>query len=136
MANLLRSNVKALFFLTSSKGTIKIPKVFFNMSSSPPAKRSKLSEGDRKELIDPLKEAGWSIVENRDAIYKEFLFKDFNEAFGFMTRVALKADKMDHHPEWFNVYNKVQITLSTHDVSGLSLRDVTLAKFIEEVAEK
>lgn len=106
------------------------------MSSSPPAKRSKLSEGDRKELIDPLKEAGWSIVENRDAIYKEFLFKDFNEAFGFMTRVALKADKMDHHPEWFNVYNKVQITLSTHDVSGLSLRDVTLAKFIEEVAEK
>ena len=105
------------------------------MSASPPAKRSKLSEDDRKEQIEPLKKAGWSLVEGRDAIYKEFLFKDFNEAFGFMTRIALKADKMDHHPEWFNVYNKVQITLSTHDVSGLSTRDVTLANFIEEAAK-
>jgi len=105
------------------------------MSTSPPAKRSKLTNEDREELIEPLKKLGWSLVENRDAIYKEFLFKDFNEAFGFMTRVALKADKMDHHPEWFNVYNKVQVTLSTHDVSGLSKRDVTLAKFIEDIAK-
>ena len=70
------------------------------------------------------------MVENRDAIYKEFIFKDFNEAFGFMTRVALRADKVDHHPEWFNVYNKVQITLATHDCGGLSARDVSMANFI------
>lgn len=73
-------------------------------------------------------------MESRDAIYKEFLFKDFNQAFGFMARVALQAEKMDHHPEWFNVYNKVQITLSTHDCSGLSENDVKLAKFIEIAA--
>ena len=62
---------------------------------------------------------------------QEFKFSDFNEAFGFMSRVALKAEKMDHHPEWFNVYNQVKITLSTHDCSGLSKRDVTLATFID-----
>ena len=90
------------------------------------------------------------MVKDRDAIYKEFIFKDFNQAFGFMTRVALKADKVDHHPEWFNVYNKVlisnnhyfitsslllqvQITLATHDCGGLSSRDVNLAAFIESL---
>ena len=72
-------------------------------------------------------------MEGRDAVYKEFLFKDFNEAFGFMTRVALRADKVDHHPEWFNVYNKVQITLATHDCGGLSARDVSMANFIESL---
>ena len=74
------------------------------------------------------------MVEGRDAIVKDFQFKDFNEAFGFMTRVAIRADKMDHHPEWFNVYNKVTITLSTHDCQGLSERDVRLATFIDQVA--
>ena len=101
------------------------------MSGSPQAKRGKLSDTDRVDMIDPLMKVGWTMVEGRDAIYKEFVFKDFNQAFGFMTRIALRADKMDHHPEWFNVYNKVQITLSSHDVAGLSNRDVTLAKFIE-----
>merc|ERR1711936_1204625 len=109
--------------------------LFKKMTSSPPAKRAKLSDDERSTSLAPLKEAGWTMVEGRDAIYKEFLFKDFNQAFGFMTRVGLKADKMDHHPEWFNVYNKVQITLSTHDVGGLSERDVRLATFIEEVAK-
>lgn len=75
------------------------------------------------------------MVEGRDAIEKKFQFKDFNQAFGFMTRIALKADKMDHHPEWFNVYNNVNITLSTHECQGLSNRDITLAKFIEEAAK-
>ena len=75
-------------------------------------------------------------MEGRDAIKKQFLFGDFNEAFGFMTRVALKADKMDHHPEWFNVYNRVEVTLSTHDCQGLSERDIKLATFIEEVTTK
>ncbi|KAH9513887.1 hypothetical protein Btru_031669 [Bulinus truncatus] len=103
------------------------------MTSSP--KRTKLSDVGRSTLLNPLKESGWTVVEGRDAIYKEFIFKDFNQAFGFMSRVALKAEKMDHHPEWFNVYNKVQITLSTHDVGGLSTRDITLANFIEQVGK-
>ena len=75
-------------------------------ASSP--KRIKLSASDRPDQLAPLLDAGWQLVEGRDAIQKMFLFKDFNAAFGFMTRVALKADKMDHHPEWFNVYNKVR----------------------------
>ena len=75
------------------------------------------------------------MVDGRDAIEKKFTFTDFNEAFGFMTRIALKADKMDHHPEWFNVYNNVTITLSTHDCQGLSERDIILAKFIDLVAK-
>ncbi|XP_046402318.1 probable pterin-4-alpha-carbinolamine dehydratase [Ischnura elegans] len=95
----------------------------------------KLSADKRSSEITPLQNAGWAMVENRDAIKKEFIFKDFNQAFGFMTRVALLADKMDHHPEWFNVYNKVQITLSSHDVNGLSMRDVKLANFIEKAAK-
>merc|ERR1711962_1097441 len=93
------------------------------MASEP--KKSKLSDDVRPQFLGPLKDAGWTMVKDRDAIYKEFLFKNFNQAFGFMSRVALKAEKMDHHPEWFNVYNKVQITLSTHDVGGLSDKDVT-----------
>lgn len=76
------------------------------------------------------------MVNGRDAIYKEFLFKDFNQAFGFMTHIALLADKMDHHPEWFNVYNKVQVTLATHDCGGLSMRDVKLGTFIETAASR
>lgn len=76
------------------------------------------------------------MVEGRDAIYKEFLFKNFNEAFGFMSRVALLADKMDHHPEWFNVYNKVQVTMSTHDCGGLSAKDVKVATFMDEISLK
>jgi len=77
---------------------------------------------------------GWDEVEGRDAIAKSFKFKDFNAAFGFMTRVALLAEKQDHHPEWFNVYNRVDITLSTHDAGGLSERDIRLAAAIDSVA--
>ena len=77
---------------------------------------------------------GWEEVDGRDAIRKSFAFGDFNEAFGFMTRIALAAEKADHHPEWFNVYNRVEITLSTHDAGGLSQRDVALAEVIDSVA--
>ncbi|XP_012539582.1 probable pterin-4-alpha-carbinolamine dehydratase isoform X1 [Monomorium pharaonis] len=98
------------------------------------AKMSKLTAEEREQNLNPLLSTGWTVQENRDAIYKEFVFKNFNEAFGFMTRVALQAEKMDHHPEWFNVYNKVNITLSSHDVNGLSQRDVKLATFIDKVA--
>ena len=100
---------------------------------------SKLDEAARKTQLGPLLAAdgGWKMVDGgRDAIQKTFQFKDFNEAFGFMTRVALKADKIDHHPEWFNVYNRVEITLATHDCQGLSERDVKLATFIDGCVKK
>ena len=77
---------------------------------------------------------GWSEVKGRDAISKKFVFANFNEAFGFMARVALAAEKLDHHPEWFNVYNRVEIILSTHDVNGVSEKDVRLAQAIDELA--
>ncbi|XP_046617253.1 pterin-4-alpha-carbinolamine dehydratase [Neodiprion virginianus] len=98
-------------------------------------KMGKLTSQEREKDLSPLLSNGWTVQDSRDAIYKEFLFKNFNQAFGFMSRVALQAEKMDHHPEWFNVYNKVQITLSSHDVNGLSQRDVKLATFIDTVAK-
>ncbi len=76
---------------------------------------------------------GWSRVEGRSAIRKSYQFANFTEAWGFMARVALLAEKQDHHPEWFNVWNKVEITLSTHDAGGLSARDVRLAESIEKL---
>ncbi|XP_050297003.1 probable pterin-4-alpha-carbinolamine dehydratase [Anthonomus grandis grandis] len=94
----------------------------------------KLTQEERSTQLEELLSKGWTVQNDRDAIYKEFLFKNFNEAFGFMTRTALLADKMDHHPEWFNVYNKVQVTLSSHDINGLSKRDLKLATFMEEAA--
>ena len=93
---------------------------------------AKLAGELRKEALRGLK--GWRELSGRDAIQKKFVFKDFNEAFGFMSRVALAAEKMDHHPEWFNVYKTVEVTLSTHDAGGVTERDVTLAKFIDTVA--
>ena len=77
---------------------------------------------------------GWSEVEDRDAIRKSFAFRDFNEAFGWMARVALVAEKMDHHPEWFNVWNKVEVTLSTHDAGGLREKDTSLAARMDALA--
>jgi len=86
----------------------------------------------RKAALSRL--AGWSEVEDRDAIAKTFVFRDFNEAFGFMTRAALIAEKLDHHPEWLNVYKTVAVTLSTHDAGGLTERDITLAEAMNRLA--
>ncbi|KPI92247.1 PREDICTED: probable pterin-4-alpha-carbinolamine dehydratase [Papilio xuthus] len=103
-------------------------------TSAPKRKMAdKLNSEERNGLLQPLIQSGWKVQSNRDAIEKEFKFKDFNEAFGFMSRVALLAEKMDHHPEWFNVYNKVQVTLSSHDVNGLSKRDIRMATFMEKL---
>ena len=77
---------------------------------------------------------GWSEVKGRDAISKKFVFADFNEAFGFMARVALMAEKLDHHPEWSNVYKTVDVTLSTHDAGGLTELDVKLAEAMDKFA--
>ena len=93
---------------------------------------SKLSTVARQAFLEA--NPGWKPLEGRDAVARTFQFADFNEAFGFMTRVALAAEKADHHPEWFNVYNRVEITLSTHDADGLSERDVKLAAFIDAAA--
>jgi 4a-hydroxytetrahydrobiopterin dehydratase len=78
---------------------------------------------------------GWRAVVGRDAIAREFRFQDFNAAFGFMARVALYAEKHDHHPEWFNVYNRVEVTLATHDAGGVTEKDVALALFMDAAAQ-
>src|SRR3954451_14547108 len=94
--------------------------------------REKLSSEARKTALAKL--SGWSEVGGRDAITKKFVFKDFNAAFGFMTRAALVAEKMDHHPEWFNVYKTVDVTLSTHDAGGVTELDVKLADTMNQLA--
>ncbi len=92
----------------------------------------KIAPEDRARLIADLD--GWTdLAPARDAIAKTFQFKNFIDAFGFMSRVALKAEKMDHHPEWFNVYGKVEVTLATHDVGGLSALDIKLAAFMDRL---
>jgi len=92
----------------------------------------KLTGDARKTAFATLKD--WKEVPGRDAIQKSFKFADFNQAWGFMTRVALAAEKADHHPEWSNVYNRVEILLSTHDAGGLSDKDIALAKVIDSAA--
>ena len=93
---------------------------------------SKLEGEARSSALSQLE--GWTEVDERDAIAKTFTFKNFNEAFGWMSRVAMVAEKMDHHPEWFNVYRTVDVTLATHDVDGLSELDIKLAQAMDRMA--
>jgi 4a-hydroxytetrahydrobiopterin dehydratase len=93
----------------------------------------KLTGGARSAALAKLK--GWTEVPGRDAISRKFSFKDFNEAFGFMARAALIAEKLDHHPEWFNVYNRVEVTLATHDAGGVTERDIKLALEMDRLAQ-
>ncbi len=92
-----------------------------------------LSEAERADALDGLSD--WDYDEARDAITRSIVFTDFAEAFGFMTQVALIAEKMDHHPEWTNVWNRVEILLTTHDAGGLSTRDVELAEAIDSILD-
>ncbi|MEK9672181.1 MAG: 4a-hydroxytetrahydrobiopterin dehydratase [Rhodospirillaceae bacterium] len=92
----------------------------------------KLEGAARTQAIAGL--AGWAEVDGRNAIHKTFQFKTFNQAFGFMSRCALTAEKMDHHPEWFNVYNRVEVTLATHDAGGVTEKDIELAQFMDKAA--
>ena len=92
-------------------------------------------EGEiRETLLMRLKKSDWAVVDGRDAIQNEFEFQDFSEAWGFMSRVALYAEKKNHHPEWSNVYNNVKITLATHSCEGISKKDIKMAKYINSVA--
>lgn len=87
-----------------------------------------------KDRVEALKSIpAWREVDGRDAIERSFTFKDFNAAFGFMTRAALVAEKHDHHPEWFNVYNRINVTLATHDAGGLTGKDIALARAMDEI---
>jgi 4a-hydroxytetrahydrobiopterin dehydratase len=92
----------------------------------------KLDEPTRASLAGTL--PGWRLAEGRDALHRAFRFRDFSEAWAFMSRVALLAEAQNHHPEWSNVYSRVEITLTTHDAGGLSERDLTLAKAIDALA--
>ncbi len=95
-----------------------------------------MTEKLTKEEIDSALETlqGWQKVSDREAIYKVFQFKDFSAAFGWMTRVALAAESMNHHPEWCNVWNRVEVTLATHEAGGLTKRDITLATIMNQLA--
>lgn len=93
-----------------------------------------LSISDRKQLLPALGDTGWGAVPDRDAIRKIWKFRSFSEAWGFMSRVALLAEKLNHHPEWANVYNIVDVTLTTHDVDGLSQLDITMAQRLDKLA--
>jgi 4a-hydroxytetrahydrobiopterin dehydratase len=93
---------------------------------------ARLDDAAVAQALDELD--GWSLVDGRSAITRTFTFRNFNEAFGFMSRVALAAEKMDHHPEWSNVYKTVQVTLSTHDADGITELDVKLARKMDGFA--
>ncbi len=93
----------------------------------------KLDDAEKKQMLQELSD--WHMIDGRDAIKKTFKFKNFKRAFAFMTAVAMKAEQMAHHPEWFNVYNRVEVTLTTHDCDGLSEKDMKLAKFMDLYAE-
>lgn len=93
-----------------------------------------LNETDRKAQLPPLAETGWAAVPGRDAIRKVWKFRNFSQAWGFMSRAALAAEKLNHHPEWRNVYNVVDVTLTTHDCHGISQLDIDLARAMDKLA--
>ncbi len=96
----------------------------------------RLSKAERENELAVCLQNGWTLVEERDAIYKIYKFKSFVDAFSWMTAASLWAEKLNHHPEWFNVFNRVEVTLSTHDAGGLSHLDISLAQKMDALAER
>tara|TARA_B110000967_G_scaffold107230_1_gene109948 strand:+ start:1424 stop:1717 length:294 start_codon:yes stop_codon:yes gene_type:complete len=96
----------------------------------------KLTDTQRRDLIDPLLANGWAMVDGRDAIYKTYIFRNFIDAFGFITQTAIWAEKLDHHPEWSNVHKTVNVTLITHTVDGLSVLDAKLGAKMDALAKE
>lgn len=126
-------------FRVRSVGVSAFRSARFHLNGAAPTSSrsvSQLTAEERQYDLAPLLSSGWAMTPPRDAIKKEFLFKDFSEAWGFMSRAALQAESMCHHPEWFNVYNRVEVTLSTHDCNGLSQNDVVLAKALDSMYAK
>ena len=95
----------------------------------------RLTEAERASDLAAMLDTGWAMVEGRDAITKTFVFRNFIDAFGWMTRAAIWAEKWNHHPEWRNIYNRVWVVLTTHDVGGLSAQDAKLARKMDGLAE-
>ena len=95
---------------------------------------ARLDDTARAAALAALQPSGWALTEGREALKKSFRFKDFSAAFGWMTRAAMAAEKLDHHPEWANVYNRVEVTLTTHDAGGLTELDVELARAMDALA--
>ena len=93
-----------------------------------------LTDDERVKYLPELKAAGWELQTDRDALKKTFEFTNFIEAFGWMSRIAIWSEKMNHHPEWFNVYRTVEVLLTSHDVDGLSMRDVSMAQKMDKLA--
>lgn len=121
---------RALSFKLQSQVLAAVRNFSLNASSKPIL----LGGIDKENAIKSLN--GWKLMKDRDAIQKSFIFNDFVEAFGFMSKVAVVSEEMSHHPEWFNVYNKVDVTLSTHDCSGLSQLDIDLARKMDAMIPK
>ncbi|XP_032825189.1 pterin-4-alpha-carbinolamine dehydratase 2 isoform X1 [Petromyzon marinus] len=129
--------MRSLLRLASYRGPGPLCRAPRTMTSAPrpPAGRpGLLGPVEREERLAELGEAGWTMAEGRDALTKRFTFASFNQAFGFMTRVAMQAEKINHHPEWSNIYNKVSVTLTSHDCGGVTERDVRLARFMDRAA--
>ena len=93
-----------------------------------------LTKAERDEFLPELQSSGWALQTDRDALTKIFEFKNFVEAFGWMSRVAIWAEKMNHHPEWFNVYRTIDVLLTSHDADGLTMRDVKMARKMDQLA--
>lgn len=129
---LLTSIVRTSLF-RSRKIFLPNSKLSANMSSSSARKDKFSSQEERDTLISEVCKNGWSKAQEKDSILKKYQFKDFVQAFSFMTSVALEAEKLDHHPEWFNVYNKVDITLTSHFCNGISLLDIRMANKIDQL---
>jgi 4a-hydroxytetrahydrobiopterin dehydratase len=131
-----RHNLWPEFDSVRRGGNSRVTPLFAKMTAVVISRRivmsQKLTGEARKTALNRLK--GWTEVSGRDAITRKFVFADFNAAFGFMTRAALVAEKLDHHPEWFNVYKTVEVTLSTHDAGGLTERDIKLAEAMDKLA--